>query len=90
MDMNIHFVNLYGPNSDNLKFLEELFSLLAHMTDHLLIGGDFNTSLSTDFDRLKGIENTHAQSRKILHTFIQDLDLCDPWKRKHPNKSEFS
>lgn len=27
---------------------------------------------------------------KILHTFMQDLDLCDPWRRKHLNKSEFS
>lgn len=89
-DININLVNLYGPNSDNPKFFEELFLLLAQMSGHLLIGGDFNTTLATNLDRLKGTDNTHAQSRKILHNFMQDLDLCDPWRRKYPDKSEFS
>lgn len=60
------------------------------MTGQLLIGGDFNTTLPTDLDRLKSINDTHAQSRKILQTFMHKLDLCDPWRRKYPTKSVFS
>lgn len=89
-DVNINLVNLYGPNSDNPKFFEELFLLLAQMPGYFLIGGDFNTTLSINLDRLKGMDNTHTQCRKTLHNFMQDLDLCDPWRRKYPNKSEFS
>lgn len=89
-DIPINLINLYGPNNDNPKFFEDLFLLLAQLSGHLVIGGDFNTTLSTDLDRLRGTDNTHTQSRKILHNFILDLDLCDPWRRLYPTKSEFS
>lgn len=74
----IHLVNLYGPNSDSPHFFEDLFLLLVLMSGQLLIGGDFSTTLSTDLDRLKSIDNINVQSRKILQTFMQELDLCDP------------
>lgn len=89
-DANINLVNPYGPNADNPKFFEELFLLLSPMPGYFLIGGDFDTTLSINLDRLKGTDNTHTQHRKTLHNFMQDLDLCDPWRRKYPNKSEFS
>lgn len=77
-DVNINLVNLYGSNADNPKFFEELFLLLSQMPGYFLIGGDFNTTLSINLDRLKGTDNAHTQCRKTLHNFMQDLDLCDP------------
>lgn len=88
--VNMNLVNLYGPNADNPKFFEEVFLFLSQMQGHFLIGGDFNTTLSTNLDRLKGLDDTHKQCRKTLNNFMQDLDLCDPWRRKYPDKSEFS
>lgn len=36
-DVNINLVNLYGPNSDNPKFFEDLFLLLAQMSGHFFL-----------------------------------------------------
>lgn len=80
-DVNINLVNLYGPNSDYPKFFEELILLLAQIPGYFLIGGDFNTTLSTNLDRLKGMDNTHTQCRKTLHNFMQDLDLDKSYSR---------
>ena len=87
---NLSMVNLYGPNDDCPKFFENLFLLLATLPGRLLIGGDFNCTISPHLDRSSGIDTTHSQSRKILQYFIEELNLCDPWRRLFPNNREYS
>lgn len=62
-DVKINLENLYGQNSDNSQFFEELFFhfFLAQISGLLFIEGDFNTALVTNLDRLKGTDNTYTK-----------------------------
>lgn len=86
----ITLANLYGPNVDCPKFFENLFLLLASIPGKLIIGGDFNCTISPSLDRSSGSDTTHIQSRKTLQYFIKELNLCDPWRRLFPNNREYS
>ena len=87
---NITVVNLYGPNNDCPQFFENLFILLASLPGKLIIGGDFNCTIAPHLDRSSGIDTAHTQSRRMLHYFIKEQNLCDPWRRRFPNDREYS
>lgn len=87
---NITLVNLYGPNVDCPTFFENLFLLLASIPGELLVGGDFNCTISPHLDRSSGTDSVHTQTRKTLQYFMKELHLCDPWRRLFPDKREYS
>lgn len=86
----INMINIYAPNDDNPKFFEDLFLLISSLPGKALIAGDFNCTLDPELDRSSGVDSSHTQSRKKLLQYIQDLNLCDPWRRLNPDKLEFS
>ena len=49
-------VNIYSPNNDNHGFIENVFleTLGRSREDHLIMGGDWNTVLENNLDKLGG------------------------------------
>lgn len=77
---NINLINVYGPNDDNPSFFENLFLLIATLSGTSLIAGDFNCTIDPKLDRSSGVDTSHSHSRKKLQYFINELNLCDPWR----------
>lgn len=86
----INMINVYAPNDDNPKFFENLFLLIASLPGKALMAGDFNCTLDPKLDRSSGVDSSHIQSRKKLLKYMNDLNLCDPWRSLNPDKLEFS
>ena len=90
-DRNITYLNIYGPNNDDKSFFELLNKYLAdNEEDEFIIGGDFNTVLEPDADKIGGISITHAKSREIIKTTMESFDLNDIWILLNNNTMQFT
>lgn len=54
----------------------------------ILWGGDFNTVLSLDLDRVGTFRSHHPQAAAVLKGLIDDYNLVDSWRVLHPNTLE--
>lgn len=86
----INMINVYATNEDNPKFFENIFLLIASLPGKALIAGDFNCTLDPKLDRSNEMDSSHMQIRKKLLQYINDLNLCEPWRRLNPGKLELS
>ena len=66
-DRNITYINIYGPNKDDKAFLK-------NEKDEFIIGADFNTVLEPDVDKIRDISITHAKSREIIKTAMENFE----------------
>uniref|UniRef100_A0A8C8EVU9 Endonuclease/exonuclease/phosphatase domain-containing protein n=1 Tax=Oncorhynchus tshawytscha TaxID=74940 RepID=A0A8C8EVU9_ONCTS len=84
-------VNVYNHKEDK-QVLGRLSQYLQDMiTGILVIGGDFNTVLDPDFDRISASEHRqHTALRPHLEEFISSRKLVDIWASLHPNEQAFT
>lgn len=87
---NLNLVNVYGPNSDDSTFYEDLFLLLASLPGQLIIAGDFNCTLDPNLDRSTGTDQSHHVSRLTIKRFMKDLKLLDIWRELHQQVKAYS
>jgi exonuclease III len=89
-------VAIYGPNKVQPSFFDNLRNCLHDLGEHpLVMGGDWNCTLSTvssdaniDVHRMQNLPNlTHS---KLLAKLCKDLELCDPYRTKYPNRTDFT
>ena len=53
-DMFLKVINIYGPNKDDISLFDKLQLYINENEDSdFIIGGDFNTVLNTEIDKLK-------------------------------------
>ena len=63
-------VNIYGPNSDDPNFFQEIFAEMSlYSNENVILGGDLNTVLS-DTDK-KGGPIPHPNSAEFVSTQLQ-------------------
>ena len=58
--------------------------------DEFIIGGDFNTVLEPDVDKIGGISITRAKSREIIKTTMESFDRNDIWRLLNNNTMQFT
>lgn len=87
---NLNLVNVYGPNSGDSRFYEDVFLLLTTLPGKYVIAGDFNCTLIPSWDRSTGTDQSHHNSRLTIKRFIKDLKLLDIWRELHPQSKAFS
>ena len=61
--------------------------------DNLILGGDFNVIFDPSMDRKGGnfqMTNSYLQVNDILDDIIDNNNLCDVWRVKHPNNKVFT
>ncbi|XP_048867960.1 uncharacterized protein LOC125740607 isoform X1 [Brienomyrus brachyistius] len=72
-----------------LKELSE--KIIPPYTDILVVGGNFKTALDKVKDRTNKSNNSvHNRIRKELYPFLDEHDLIDAWRKKNPDKEEYT
>ena len=89
------FVNVYAPTrdhlNDQLSFMNELRDILINLDKkNLIIGGDFNTHININLDKKGGIRNTYTKYTLLIENIMDELDLVDIWRVRHPNEQTFT
>jgi exonuclease III len=86
---------VYAPNDERAQIqyfhnLKQLIHKQKLSEDHLLImGGDFNLTLSPELDKRGDLE-TKEQARAVLESLMEELNLIDIWRIKHPGLKRFT
>ena len=90
-ERDIIILNLYGPNTDSVNYFEILEKYLKENEDKtFIIGGDFNTIIDTELDKKNGRTDTHKLCRNKLSCIIDEFDLVDIWRSKHPSSKKYT
>jgi len=85
--------NIYAPNvpTDQQKFAQTLKELLMSKSSlsHVIIGGDWNVTLQA-IDKRGGIQWKPTAYRYQITAMMEELDLIDVFRKKYPDKKNFT
>ena len=91
-DKIIAIVNVYAPNDENeqILFFNSLNFKLSNDIPHdeIIIGGDFNIHLE-NIDK-RGGKTVNKKSKPAIKDLIENLNLIDIWRKKHPTQKQFT
>ena len=89
----ITIVNIYAPTekANQNEFLQQLVTILNNraFSDSLIIGGDWNVTLNK-IDKQGGLKWTPTSYAKQLKTIMEELELIDISRERHPKKKIFT
>lgn len=85
-----NIISLYAPNDtcERTKFFEFVGKYTENL-ENIVIGGDFNTSLSS-FDRGSKTKHVINEPCKRLLQLIDDNDVYDVWRTRNAHSKVFS
>ena len=86
--------NIYGPNDDSRSVFDDFFTKLADYENELMIiGGDFNTCLNIEKDRVShagGRVRNNERCKQAVKDFADGHELVDIWRVLNPNAQGFT
>jgi len=90
-DKQFLFSNIYAPNNYDLNFLSATFNDIVEIQlsfpgAHIVLGGDFNLTLSALDSVNRNISNNEQQCRKLFKRNVDRLDLLDSYRILHPKR----
>jgi exonuclease III len=82
------FINVYEPNAVRERGL--LFGCLRQelSQETLVVGGDWNCTM--DFMKDNNGEEPHSGSVVVLRDIINQFDLVDVWRTRHPDSRQYT
>ena len=88
-------LNIYAPNTEReqVEFWEVIEQLLRQKIapDYkLILGGDFNVVLNPSKDKLGGNIEVRRKVLFLLEEIMNEFNLVDVWRAKHPRKREYT
>lgn len=86
----LNLINIYGPNSDDSKFYEDLFLSLSALPGTFIIAEDVNCTLNSCQDRSTRTDLTHNNSRLSILQSVTELKLSDIWRELNPHTKAYS
>ena len=92
----IYLVNLYAPNTRREQSIfythlhDEIVSANISLTDILITGGDWNTILAADIDKMGGNDLGEQTTTPEMRNMITDLNLHDIWRIRNPTTKRFT
>lgn len=73
--------NIYAPNWDDEAFIKSFFSALPNVDIHnLIIGGDFNCTVSPELDHSTDRPGLLSKTAKVIHNYIEQYGLFKSWR----------
>lgn len=90
-DNRVTLINIYGPNSDNPQFYENIRDIFLEFdNEYYILCGDFNLVLNPlqDSHNYCNINNPKARC-KVLEV-MEDLQLLDYYRVLHPDKKAYT
>lgn len=95
-DQKIIVLSIYGYNNkvNNRSMLEKLGRLVnewkaVHMTDKVVMGGDFNIAPNSWLDRLPP-RGQQPENNEVLHNFCIETNTFDYWRLNNPTNLEYT
>ena len=91
-DKEFAIFNMYAPavKEERIAFLTDLPDLsqfyLPHY--HVIFNGDYNM-LTSNVENISGLHHSPVEIASF-NTFIDNYNLTDTWRLKHPDKKEYS
>jgi exonuclease III len=88
--------SIYGPNEHNPEFFQSLYRAIIRLGNHpILIGGDFNCTVSADPvdnnpDCFNMASLPNYRHTVYLNEFCEALNLVDPFRLLHPTLKKYS
>ena len=90
-NMDICIVNIYGPNTDNPDFYQEIFEQIIELnTSSVILCGDWNLVQNQQLDTKYYHRNNNIRARNCVLQFKSQLELEDPWRTLYPERSGFT
>jgi exonuclease III len=95
-DTEVILISIYGPNSGDAEFFDNLSGLLDEFSGiPVIIGGDWNCCYSNDnldnnIDCINMNRLPNAANTQRLKTICERFDLSDPFRFLHPDKVDFT
>ena len=89
--MIVNIISIYGPNTDNTEFYEEVQNLLDDgNSDYTLICGDFNLVLNPDLDSYNYKHINNPRARQMVLNMMSEFDLCDVFRQFNPDRRRYT
>ncbi len=79
-------VNLYAPNrfdDQKVNFFCNLFDNIGNYDCELIVGGDFNVTLSEQERHCRGVTDGEINVATVIKDYIELLNLHDVWEGKN-------
>jgi hypothetical protein len=88
-------INIYAPTKDDHKAQNEFFCSLETTLDHyidtnIIIGGDFNTCLNPEIDKIGGVKEKCSNTAKQIINMADKNDMVDVWRLLNENEKRFT
>jgi len=91
-----NLVAIYGPNKVQPSFFDNLRICIQELGNHpLIMGGDWNctysmANLDSNIDVLNMQNLPNLSHSKLLKKMCNDLNLCDPFRTRYPNRADYT
>ena len=92
-DKDYIFLNVYAPNNatDNYNFLKRIEDfVISNDSETLIVGGDFNTVIDTEYDKKHGNINNNKRNRDKINEIIQNNDINDIYRILNPTTKQYT
>ena len=90
-DITYKVAGCYGPNQDDPTHITGVMNTLNEMEgENTIIMGDFNLVMDIQLDKHGGNPTTNMKCRNALKDWMEETDMCDVWRIKHPNDRTFT
>ena len=86
-------LGLYAPNKkkQQIEFFIKLKEILNDNFDaENIIGGDYNCTFNTLLDRINCVSKNNDPGKKDLVNLMRTYDLEDIWRRRNPDKRQYT
>ena len=87
-------MNIYGPNSDDPKFFEELFRKIERSLDQndmpVILAGDFNLTLNQNMDNYNYKRVNNARARDTVKDIMAERGLVDIFRVRNPDSRRYT
>ena len=84
-------INLYGPNTDDPKFYNDIATILKDIDNtHSILCGDWNLILNRSLDCVNYTSLNNPLARNRVLEMCNDLDLVDVWRIQNPELHRYS
>ena len=87
-------VNIYGPNSDDPNFFEELFRKIERSLDQndmpVILAGDFNLTLNQNMDNYNYKRVNNARARDTVKDIMAERGLVDIFRVRNPDSRRYT
>ena len=89
--MSLNLITIYGPNSDNPNFFQNIQDILEqNSADYSIVCGDFNMVLNPELDTYNYLYINNPKARTAVQNMIDSEDLIDIFRQNYPQTRRYT